>query len=81
MTAAHAACSGEYNAVSADVMRCDGLRQMLEADITPTLSSHMGPEVQNSFKEGARGAQYGKLAVRHQGVRKYVSPNQTYPVF
>ena len=42
---------------------------------------HMGLELQNSFKEVARGAQYGKLTGRHQGFRKYVSPNQTRPVF
>ena len=41
----------------------------------------MGPEVQNSFKEVSRGDQYGKLTVRHQGFRNYVSPNQTHPVF
>ena len=42
---------------------------------------HMGPEVQNSLKEVTRGDQYGKLTGRHQGFRKYVSPNQTCPVF
>ena len=42
---------------------------------------HMGPEVPNSFKEVSRGDQYGKLTGRHQGFRKYVSPNQTCPVF
>ena len=42
---------------------------------------HMGAEVQNSFKEGPRGDQYGKLTVSHQGFRKYVSPNQTCLVF
>ena len=36
----------------------------------------MGLEVQNSFKEGPKGDQYGKVTVRHQGFRKYVSPNQ-----
>ena len=40
-----------------------------------------GTEVQNSFKEVPRGDQYGKLTMRHQGFRKYVSPNQTCPVF
>ena len=45
------------------------------------LTLQMDPEVQNSFKVVARGDQYGKLTVRHQGVRKYVSPNQTCPVF
>ena len=45
------------------------------------LTVHMGAEVQNSFKEVARDDQYGKLTVRHQGFRKYVSPNQTCLVF
>ena len=43
--------------------------------------THMGAEVQNSFKEVPRRDQYGKLTMRHQGFRKYVSPNQTCPVF
>ena len=45
------------------------------------IEAHMGAEVQNSFKEVARGDQYDKLTVRHQGFRKYVSPNQTCLVF
>ena len=31
---------------------------------------HMGLELQNSFKEVARGVQYGKLTGRHQGFKK-----------
>ena len=45
------------------------------------LMMHMGPEVQNSFKEVTRGDQHGKLTMKHQGFRKYVSPNQTCLVF
>ena len=32
---------------------------------------------QLSLKEVPRGDQYGKLTMRHQRFRKYVSPNQT----
>ena len=44
------------------------------------LAPHMGVELQNSFKEGPRGELYGKVTIRHQGFRKYLSPNQTCPV-
>ena len=40
-------------------------------------NKHTGLELQNSFKEVARGDQYGKLTIRHHVFRKYVSPNQT----
>ena len=43
--------------------------------------THMGPELQNSFKEGTSGQLYGKLTIRHHVFRKYVPPNQTRPVF
>ena len=39
--------------------------------------SHIGLELQKSFKEVPRGNQYGKLTVRHHVFRNYVSPNQT----
>ena len=42
---------------------------------------HMGPELQNSVKEGSRDQLYGKLTVRHHVFRNYVSPNRTRPVF
>ena len=45
------------------------------------LDVHMGLELQNSFKEVARGDQHGKLTIRHHVFRKYVSPNQICPVF
>ena len=39
--------------------------QFMLLDLKIYLPGHMGPEVKNSFKEVARGAQYGKLTGRH----------------
>ena len=56
-------------------------QNMRHVEIFPLFTDHMGLELPNSFKEVARGDQYGKLTMRHQGFRKYVSPNQTCPFF
>ena len=39
---------------------------LLLMKVVDDMAIHMGPEVQNSFKEVTRGDQYGKLTVRHQ---------------
>ena len=41
-----------------------------ESCLSLSVTSHMGPELQNSFKEGSRDQPYGKLIVRQIEFRR-----------